>query len=542
MGNQVKGLVYSYMRFSDPRQAAGHSSDRQAAYAARWAEEHGLRLDETLSMRDEGLSAYHQQHVKAGALGGFLAAIHEGKVPPGSVLVVEGLDRLSRAEPIQAQAQLAQIVNAGITVVTASDGKAYSRERLKENPMDLVYSLLIMIRAHEESDTKSKRVTASIVKSCRAWQAGTWRGKLRNGKDPQWVRETEQGWELVPERALAIQEAVSMYLRGLSGVTIVQRLAEKQLSPVRDPISATHLYKLLQNHALIGTKRITVGGESFDLEGYYPPALTPEQWSDLRLASQGRGRRGAKSTVPHIITGLGITYCGYCGRAMSGQNLFGKVKKPGDRLNDGYRRLLCAGLQYGTGRCAHPRSRSVAIIERAIMGFCSDMLNLRSLYGGDRATPLRQQLAKQRQELETADAQIERLMSAMLALDTQEPPAAFARKAHDLEVVRGKTIAEIANLEHQISSLARSDLEGADARWQALAKGVQELDYDARLEARQLVADTFERITVYASGIRPAEGLDVVDVVLVAKGGISRWLRIDKRGEWVAGEQIELQP
>lgn len=108
-------------------------------------------------MLDEGLSAYHQRHVTSGALGAFLAGVQAGRIEAGSVLVVEGLDRLSRAEPIQAQAQLAQIVNAGITVVTASDGKVCSRERLKANPMDLVYSLLLMIRAHEESDTKGKR-------------------------------------------------------------------------------------------------------------------------------------------------------------------------------------------------------------------------------------------------------------------------------------------------------------------------------------------------------------------------------------------------
>lgn len=100
----------------------------------KWASEHGLQLDSSLTLRDEGLSAYHQQHIKSGALGVFLRAVEDGRVPHGSVLIVEGLDRLSRAEPIQAQAQLAQIVNAGITVVTASDGKAYSRTRLKENP------------------------------------------------------------------------------------------------------------------------------------------------------------------------------------------------------------------------------------------------------------------------------------------------------------------------------------------------------------------------------------------------------------------------
>ena len=144
--------VYSYLRFSDAKQSAGSSADRQAQYAAKWAKDRGLTLDETLSLRDEGLSAFHQHHVKQGALGTFLGAVDDGRIPYGSVLVVEGLDRLSRAEPIQAQAQLAQIVNAGITVVTACDGREYNRERLKANPMDLVYSLLVMIRAHEESD------------------------------------------------------------------------------------------------------------------------------------------------------------------------------------------------------------------------------------------------------------------------------------------------------------------------------------------------------------------------------------------------------
>ena len=119
----ARSTVYSYVRFSDQKQAAGSSAERQAEYAARWAAERGMELDATLSLRDEGLSAFHQKHVKQGALGTFLRAVEDGRIPAGSVLVVEGLDRLSRAEPILAQAQLAQIVNAGITVVTASDGR-----------------------------------------------------------------------------------------------------------------------------------------------------------------------------------------------------------------------------------------------------------------------------------------------------------------------------------------------------------------------------------------------------------------------------------
>ena len=206
--------VYSYLRFSDPKQAEGSSADRQMAYAHRWATEHGMTLDESLSLRDEGLSAYHQRHITQGALGAFLAAIGEGKIPSGSVLVVEGLDRLSRAEPALAQAQLAQIINAGITVVTASDGREYNRERLKAQPMDLVYSLLIMIRAHEESDTKSKRVKAAIRRQCLAWQAGTYKGIIRNGKDPHWLAWDGNSFSIVEERAEAVRTAISLFLDG----------------------------------------------------------------------------------------------------------------------------------------------------------------------------------------------------------------------------------------------------------------------------------------------------------------------------------------
>jgi len=67
---------------------------------------------------------------------------------------------------------------------------------------------------------------------------------------------------------------------------------------------------------------------------------------------------------------------------------------------------------------------------------------------------------------------------------------------------------------------------------------VMDLDTDARLQARQLVADTFSRIVVYASGLRPDDSPpDIIDVVLVAKGGRSRLLRVDTAGRWVAGDE-----
>lgn len=321
--------VYSYLRFSDSRQAAGSSADRQAEYARRWAAEHGIVLDEALSMRDEGLSAYHQRHVARGALGAFLAAIDAGRIAPGSVLIVEGLDRLSRAEPIQAQAQLAQIITAGISVVTASDGKVYDRERLRQQPMDLVYSLLVMIRAHEESDTKSKRVRAAIRAKCEAWQAGTWRGRIRLGSDPAWLRWTGTAWELIPERAEAVRAAVAMFLRGEGSVRIRRRLDALGLQLTERQTSATNLYKVFRLRALVGERAFDVGGEVFTLVDYYPALMDEAAFSELQRALGQRERRIGRSAIAGIVTGLDVLKCGYCGTAVGSQNLVGRAKADG---------------------------------------------------------------------------------------------------------------------------------------------------------------------------------------------------------------------
>lgn len=65
------------------------------------------------------------------------------------MLIVESLHLLSRAAALSAQAQLSQIIDAGITVVAASDDREYNVESLKRDPMSLVYSLLVMIPAHK---------------------------------------------------------------------------------------------------------------------------------------------------------------------------------------------------------------------------------------------------------------------------------------------------------------------------------------------------------------------------------------------------------
>ena len=538
--------VYSYIRFSTAEQAAGSSSDRQEAYAQRYAAENGITLDASLTLRDEGLSAYHQRHIRQGALGAFLLAIEQGKVEPGSVLIVEGLDRLSRAEPLTAQALLTQIIDAGVTVVTASDGKHYSRQSLRANPMDLVYSILVMIRAHEESDTKSKRVKAAIVRTCEQWQAGTYRGLIRNGKDPAWVRWDGQQWQLIPERVEAVRLIIDLYLDGHGPSHIKRTLRERGLTPATQTDNAPNsdrIYKLIKTRTLIGEKRVTVDGQRFDLQGYYPPILTQAEFDQLQYGASKRVKMVGQRQIVGLVTGFGAAFCGYCGAAMAAQNVMHRVKPDGS-LCDGLRRVICSGHS-GRQDCPVGSSCSVAPIERALLAYCSDAMEIGAVLGReDAAKPLQAEVAKLGRLIGEANSKISKLTDALLELD--EPPLAIAKKIRDLEADVSAMTAKQDQALAELRATTSGDHKALADRWAEFAGQVTELDPDARAKARSLIAQTFTRIDVYVKGVWAGAGntlaklaavdagsrkkADTIDLVLTFKGGGRRFLSIDKKG------------
>src|SRR6266581_6112762 len=103
--------AYSYVRMSTKVQSKGASKARQLEDSARYAAEHGLELvREEEAYEDIGVSAFKGQNVQSGALGRFLKAVRERKINPGSYLLVESLDRLSRQSPFDAANMMREIV------------------------------------------------------------------------------------------------------------------------------------------------------------------------------------------------------------------------------------------------------------------------------------------------------------------------------------------------------------------------------------------------------------------------------------------------
>ncbi len=361
--------AFSYIRFSTPDQIKGDSLRRQLELSARYAQEHGLALDEKLTFRDLGVSAFDKSNLGSdGKLREFLNAVDQGYVPPGSFLLVESLDRLSRAQIHDALRVFLDILGKGITIVTLADGMKYSGKSNDANQdfTSLVVSLSIMARAHEESLTKSRRLKA-------AWSAKRDHigQKKLTGQCPAWLRLSadKTTYELVPERVAVVRQIINLVRSGQGKGAIAKRLNEQGIPTIGPPkrlqLSGapknpdrswyeSYITKIVKSRALIGEfqphrveggKRAPVGEP---LRDYFPRLLSDDEFKllqDLIRERVGKGGGNRGRTFSNLFTG--IAKCGYCGGSMvfvdKGED------KRGNRNNRGNRFLVCHKAKRGAG-------------------------------------------------------------------------------------------------------------------------------------------------------------------------------------------------
>ena len=133
LDNLIKSMprAYSYVRFSTPEQAKGDSLRRQFEKSKKYADDHGLVLDTSLDLLDQGLSGYTGENQQKGALGVFIRPMESGIVQSGSVLIVEILDRLSRESLLAQMTLLGTLINAGIMIVHSTIERFLTRNPVK---------------------------------------------------------------------------------------------------------------------------------------------------------------------------------------------------------------------------------------------------------------------------------------------------------------------------------------------------------------------------------------------------------------------------
>lgn len=210
------------IRFSSPEQRKGDSRRRQTADTERWCEANGIPLDNKLSCKDAGRSAYHGRHLDDdAALGQFLEVVKEGKVPRGSFLIIENLDRLSRQHERKALRTWLDILDAGINIVQLHPETVFRQEHEKCDMVDIMRAIIKLSRGHSESRMKSVRSLANWEKVLRLARA---EGRPMTRRLPGWVELTENGLRLVSDRTVAVKRIFEMATAGYGMTTIVAKL------------------------------------------------------------------------------------------------------------------------------------------------------------------------------------------------------------------------------------------------------------------------------------------------------------------------------
>lgn len=296
--------AYSYQRFSSERQSKGDSLRRQTKLATEWCTAHpDVILD--LSLRpDEGISALEGANAETGQLSVFLAMVKAGDVEPGSILLIENLDRLTRNVITEAAALFLSIVNSGITIVVLQPREEIlDRKTINETPY-LIFSVMnALILAHEESAKKGKR-------SRENWENK--RSKIGEKpltrKLPAWVEF--DGKKLVSNANAALVRRIYEMAENGMGTRLIARQLNKERIPTMGYgkfWNASYVRLILTNAAVMGHFQARSKGKPVGevVTDYYPAVIPEDQFNRVQSSLEQRTRaKGRPGEDVNIFKGL----------------------------------------------------------------------------------------------------------------------------------------------------------------------------------------------------------------------------------------------
>jgi DNA invertase Pin-like site-specific DNA recombinase len=269
-------VAYLYLRFSTKKQKHGNSTARQVERAKAWCEKRKIRLDETLSYFDEGVSAHRGKHRIKGGLGLFLAACETKRVKRGSYLLVESIDRLSRENLFEGQALVKRVLyDYGITIVVLSNDMEFTAANYRQTHwyMDAEFD-----RAHAESERKSDLSRDNWEQRRRNIEAAPLTRKI-----PSWLN-VDGGKVVRDKRKCAVVSRIfNLTVNGFGAQALAKRLNAEGVKPISKARfwHASYIEKLTRSRAVLGEfqprmlrdgKLVPVGDVR---KGYYPQVITP---------------------------------------------------------------------------------------------------------------------------------------------------------------------------------------------------------------------------------------------------------------------------
>jgi DNA invertase Pin-like site-specific DNA recombinase len=497
----------SYIRMSTEKQLLGHSLERQLKATKDYCFENNLELVD--SLQDIGFSGYSGQHRVRGQLGQFFDAMRKDEIERDTVLIVESLDRLSRQDPLTAITQFSEILTYGIELHTLFDGQIYTKESVGSNMGLLFLSIGSMIRAYDESVTKSKRLAA------------VWSKKKKNPSDivtsqvPHWIEVIKDENGKAKSFALRASEANS--IRKIFDLSIDQNLGSQAITThlnkniAEYPRTKTnsrnkdggwaesYVKSIFNNHAVYGAyqphrkvdgKRIPDGEL---IENYYPALISKERFllNRSRMKTRTINGKGRKSfEFKNIFRGM--LYCKSCGSKMSFKDA---------ARNKGGPTIRCDIAKQSRGNCEamsvrYPDFEAMFFKILRDVDFLGQTFDQKSKFEISALDEKVSALEHQKQETERV---VENILDELLAPKTDSTVKGKLReRLNDNQKIIDELDIEIDNVKAEIADVSENNIE----HYESVPIYLNKIDDgDSKIEIRRALNITlrkiFSKIEVY---------------------------------------------
>ena len=357
-----------YVRWSSTDQSRGSSLERQEGDCRRYAAGRGWQVVDMIV--DRAVSAFRGQNAIDGGLSRFVDDVVAGRYPPGIVLLVEKLDRLSRQDVRAVISWLLRITELGVVVCTVEDDRRYASDNF-----DMVAAIEVAVKSglgNLESQRKSDRVAA-------AWAAK--RERLKHGdrsvmtrRAPGWltVEGSPPAFVVIKDRAETVRRIFEWTAAGLGKNLIARNLNLEGVAPFgrADGWHASYVQKILSSPAVLGEfqpgTKPKGGARATDgdpIPDYYPPIVDADLHARALAGMAGRSRivMGRGRRLPNLFGGLAKCECG---ARMTFRAKGAKVRANGGVVREDY--LVCDAYQRGRG-CRNLNHYNYETVERCVL-------------------------------------------------------------------------------------------------------------------------------------------------------------------------------